>query len=97
MATTSDGSSAANVRIDVYVLSPQARDEMCKVLCKMASLSDGVRCDMAMLICEDILEKTWGGRLAPHGQPRANGQFWPPTIKVRPYSSISEGRLKTLQ
>jgi hypothetical protein len=54
------------------------------------------RCDMAMLICEDILEKTWGGRLAPHGQPRANGQFWPPTIKVRLCSSMSEGRLKTI-
>jgi hypothetical protein len=53
-----------------------------QVLCKMASLSDGVRCDMAMLICEDILEKTWGGRLAPFGQERAKGQFWPPAIQA---------------
>jgi len=60
---------------------PKARAEMCTVLCKMATLSDGVRCDMAMLICEDILEKTWGGRLAPFGQERASGQFWPHAIQ----------------
>jgi hypothetical protein len=36
---------------------------------------------MAMLICEDILEKTWGGRLAPFGQQKAQGQFWPGAIK----------------
>ena len=62
---------------------PRAREEMCKVLCKMASLSDGVRCDMAMLLCEDILEKTWNDRLNPwDGTPRARGEFWPPTIQA---------------
>ena len=69
-------------------------------------MCDGIRCDMAMLLCEDVscrlklhlltelsvatfiadnrrqqvLEKTWGGRLAPFGQDRAQGEFWPPAI-----------------
>ena len=54
---------------------------MSKELETIAAQCDGVRCDMAMLICEDVLEKTWGGRLAPPGQPRAAGQFWPPAIR----------------
>ena len=61
--------------------NPALRMEMCEILRKMAGLADGVRCDMAMLICEDVLEKTWGGRLAPPGQPRAQGQFWPGAIR----------------
>ena len=61
--------------------NPALRAEMCAILRKMAGLADGVRCDMAMLICEDVLEKTWGGRLSPPGQPRATGQFWPPAVR----------------
>ena len=61
--------------------NPALRKEMCDILRKMAGLADGVRCDMAMLICEDVLEKTWGGRLSPPGQPRAQGQFWPGAIR----------------
>mmetsp|Transcript_15652 Transcript_15652/g.30903 ORF Transcript_15652/g.30903 Transcript_15652/m.30903 type:complete len:533 (-) Transcript_15652:197-1795(-) len=61
--------------------SDKAREEMGAILKKIAGLADGVRCDMAMLMCEDVLEKTWGGRLAPFGQKKATGQFWPPAIK----------------
>lgn len=61
--------------------NPAAREEMCKILNKMAGMADGVRCDMAMLICEDVLDKTWGARLAPFGQNKAVGQFWPAAIK----------------
>uniref|UniRef100_A0A6T8GFN1 Glycosyl hydrolase family 13 catalytic domain-containing protein n=1 Tax=Hemiselmis andersenii TaxID=464988 RepID=A0A6T8GFN1_HEMAN len=61
--------------------NPAAREEMCNILKKIASLADGVRCDMAMLMCEDVLEKTWGQRLSPFGQERAKGQFWPPAIQ----------------
>jgi hypothetical protein len=61
--------------------NPMAREEMCNILKKIAGLADGVRCDMAMLICEDVLDKTWGGRLAPFGQTKASGQFWPGAIK----------------
>ena len=41
--------------------SPALRTEMCSILKKIAGLADGVRCDMAMLVLEDVLEKTWGG------------------------------------
>lgn len=61
--------------------NPAARREMENILKKIATLADGVRCDMAMLMCEDVLQKTWGGRLAPFGQELATGQFWPPAIK----------------
>ena len=36
------------------------RDACVETLCDMASVSDGVRCDMAMLMMNDIFVRTWG-------------------------------------
>mmetsp|Transcript_52626 Transcript_52626/g.124301 ORF Transcript_52626/g.124301 Transcript_52626/m.124301 type:complete len:560 (+) Transcript_52626:168-1847(+) len=61
----------------------ELRSEMCKTLAKIATMCDGVRCDMAMLQCPDIMEQTWGGRLNPaDGSPRVTDPFWPGAIKA---------------
>ena len=62
--------------------SPVLRLEMCEILRKIARLSDGVRCDVAMLLCQDILEETWGDLLFAPGQPVADRQFWPDAIRA---------------
>ncbi len=50
---------------------PTLQQAMRSELKKVASLCDGVRCDMAMLILPDVFERTWGVRPEP---------FWPKTI-----------------
>jgi hypothetical protein len=51
--------------------NPDVQDAMARELENIASLCDGVRCDMAMLILPDIFERTWGLRAA---------EFWPAAI-----------------
>ena len=48
--------------------NPALQEAMTGELMKIASLCDGVRCDMAMLILPDVFERTWGVRPQP---------FWP--------------------
>jgi hypothetical protein len=52
--------------------NPNLQEEQARVLEKIATLCDGVRCDMAMLVLPDVFERTWGHRPT---------QFWPPTIQ----------------
>ena len=51
---------------------PALQEAMRGELQKVASLCDGVRCDMAMLIQPDVFERTWGVRPKP---------FWQETIQ----------------
>ena len=53
------------------------RTEMKNQLMSVASQCDGVRCDMAMLILPEILERTWGSKLGAN--PNRNS-FWKETI-----------------
>lgn len=39
---------------------PETRKEMIKQLMQIAEYCDGVRCDMAMLLLNDVFQKTWG-------------------------------------
>ena len=50
----------------------QLQEAMQAELLQIASLCDGVRCDMAMLVLPDIFERTWGRRPA---------DFWPNAIQ----------------
>nr|MCU0477090.1 alpha-amylase [Anaerolineae bacterium] len=43
----------------------------------MAAQCDGVRCDMAMLMMNDIFQRTWGWRMAQLGIERPAEEFWP--------------------
>ncbi|MBJ7337056.1 alpha-amylase family glycosyl hydrolase [Mycolicibacterium sp.] len=62
------------VQLDAF--APGLRDELVDTLHDIAAQCDGVRCDMAMLVMNDVFAKTWGERVArPPG-----GEFWPTAI-----------------
>jgi len=52
---------------------PAGREALEGWLHAVAERCDGARCDMAMLLLPDVLERTWGARL---GDERAPGSFW---------------------
>jgi hypothetical protein len=59
---------------------PELRRAVVKTLSSIASQSDGVRCDMAMLMLNNIFERTWGSRAGR----RPEKDYWQeviPTIK----------------
>lgn len=57
--------------------SPALRDAMRRELGHVAAMCDGVRCDMAMLLLPDVIERTWGARAAADdGGTPAGESFW---------------------
>lgn len=54
----------------------ETRQAMAEVLEKIATLCDGVRCDMAMLVMHDVFLRTWGGEF-----DEAAAEFWPAAIR----------------
>jgi hypothetical protein len=55
------------------------RSAMRKLLLSIAAKCDGVRCDMAMLLLNDVFAKTWSH--LPHDGPTLAQEFWPDAIK----------------
>jgi hypothetical protein len=53
--------------------NPATREAMRGELLAVASLCDGLRCDMAMLILPEVFQRTWGIAAEP---------FWPGTIQA---------------
>jgi Alpha amylase, catalytic domain len=70
------------VQLDAF--SADLRRAVTRTLLSIAEQCDGVRCDMAMLVTNDVFERTWGGRVAP----RPEDDYWPTVIpsvrEVRP-------------
>jgi hypothetical protein len=61
-----------------------ARKAIIAQLKKVASMCDGVRCDMAMLILRDVFVLTWGDRLKVSPCDNVGREFWEEAItKVR--------------
>ena len=69
--------------VQVDYRRPAARSMMTQLLQSIAGRCDGVRCDMAMLVLNDVFAKTWEGfPIANHQAPAA--EFWAsaiPTVK----------------
>ena len=60
---------------------PGLRGAMLDQLGAIAEQCDGVRCDMAMLILPDVIDRTWGERTRPiDNRPRVDDPFWPVAI-----------------
>ena len=59
-----------------------ARRAMIDTLLDIAELCDGVRCDMAMLILDDVFQKTWGEQATPVDGGKASGEFWGEAIEA---------------
>ncbi|HWP62156.1 MAG TPA: alpha-amylase family glycosyl hydrolase [Candidatus Binatia bacterium] len=56
---------------------PAVRDAMADVLGQVASRCDGIRCDMAILVLEDVFRATWQGRsVPPPADDSPAGEFW---------------------
>ena len=51
--------------IQINAFSLDAREKALKTLQLIAKQCDGVRCDMAMLVMNDIFKNTWGERVGP--------------------------------
>ena len=57
------------------------REAMLGVLDTVASQCDGVRCDMAMLVLPEVIQRTWGERSRPaDGSAPVDEPFWPAAI-----------------
>jgi hypothetical protein len=59
------------------------RKAMTEELLTVSGQCDGVRCDMAMLLLPDVIERTWGARALPSdGSSAVNTSFWPEAISA---------------
>jgi hypothetical protein len=62
--------------VQLNAFSPQLRATTAQTLGQIADQCDGIRCDMAMLMINNVFAKTWGGRAGP--EPAV--EFWPMII-----------------
>ncbi len=62
------------VQLDAF--SPALRAATARTLTDIAAQCDGIRCDMAMLMTNQVFGKTWGGRTGPEPET----EFWPDVI-----------------
>lgn len=58
------------------------RSAVIKDLQKIAGLCDGIRCDMAMLVVQDVFQRTWGDRALPEKLEPADGEFWSEAVST---------------
>jgi len=56
--------------------SPETVSTMTDILLSIASQADAIRCDMAMLVLNDVIERTWDGVMRAGGFSRPNEEFW---------------------
>jgi Alpha amylase, catalytic domain len=59
--------------VQLNAFSPALRDAVAEMLTGVGEQCDGLRCDMAMLMSNEVFARTWGGRAGP--VPEAD--FWP--------------------
>jgi Alpha amylase, catalytic domain len=68
--------------VQLNVFAPALREAVIDTLGEIADQCDGVRCDMAMLMLNDVFERTWGERAGR----RPSEEYWDvviPTVKAR--------------
>ena len=62
------------VQLDAF--SPALRAATADLLADIAGQCDGIRCDMAMLMTNQVFARTWGGRTGP----APDAKFWPAVL-----------------
>ncbi len=62
--------------VQLNAFSPALRAATSQTLADIAAQCDGIRCDMAMLMTNQVFAKTWGGRVGPE----PDEEFWPAVI-----------------
>jgi len=67
---------------------PETRELMIQKLLYIATIADGVRCDMAMLPLNNVFHNTWLGVLSKSGYRKPGEEFWKIAIKrIREFKS----------
>lgn len=69
--------------------NPAAREAMIGILDLVARHCDGVRCDMAMLVLNDVFKQTWADRVELLWGP-PEGEFWPAATARVPMTYLAE-------
>ena len=64
--------------LQLNAFQPELRQAVVRTLGDIAGQSDGVRCDMAMLLINSIFERTWGRRAGP----RPATEYWRDVIEA---------------
>ena len=59
---------------------PTVRRAAAEVVTSIADRCDGVRCDMAMLVLDDVFVRTWGQRARGGPSPDGGRGYWPAVI-----------------
>jgi glycosidase len=62
--------------IQVNLFNQKALDFQIENLLKIAEICDGVRCDMAMLILNNVFNNTWSGVLSKFDFHKPQDEFW---------------------
>lgn len=69
--------------------NPATREAMIAELTKIAQRCDGVRCDMAMLVQNDVFAQTWQQRVDLKWSAPA-AEFWPEAMRRAPMMYLAE-------
>jgi Alpha amylase, catalytic domain len=64
--------------VQLNAFAPALREATAQTLSDIADQCDGIRCDMAMLMTNDVFARTWGD--AVRAGPRPEQEFWPEVI-----------------
>ncbi len=68
--------------VQVNYFNEDARAFMLAKLLDIAKVSDGVRCDMAMLAVNNVFEKTWQSTIEKQGLNKPQEEFWKIAIET---------------
>jgi hypothetical protein len=63
--------------VQLNAFSAELRDAVADTLVRVAAQCDGVRCDMAMLMTNEVFARTWSARAGPV----PGDDYWPPLIR----------------
>ncbi len=58
------------------------RTAMTQLVAGLTTRCDGVRCDMAMLMLDDVFSRTWGDRASGGPHPDGGRGYWPTVIRA---------------
>lgn len=67
--------------VQVNDFNPATRKFMIDTLLKVSELCDGVRCDMAMLVLNNVFYNTWAGILNKTNYNKPENEFWSDAIR----------------
>jgi len=62
--------------VQLNYFNAQTRTFMTQTLLKIATMCDGVRCDMAMLALTNVFGNTWSGVINQYLHPKPDDEFW---------------------